>query len=156
MPWPRESKTFGTTKHVEAQIKSPLFGGDPLGCTPGRKPIGGATFTIGAEGTNAITVNIQLTDYNGDDISYVGCVHAFLSDAATGIGISSTGPDTSVAAGTDGAVIIIETAVLAFLLQSEADGDIDLVLTETSTATWYLVIVLPDGSQAVSGAITFA
>jgi hypothetical protein len=36
------------------------------------------------------------------------------------------------------------------------DGDIDVTITDTGTPTMYLNLVLPDGSIATSGAITFA
>jgi len=116
----------------------------------------GCTFTIGAEATNVINVGLQLTDANGDDLDEVVCVQAFLSDASTGIGISGTAPATSVAIGTDGAIIAEHVTKLAWMLQSESDGDIDLDITETGADTWYLVVVLPDGTQVVSDAITFA
>lgn len=118
--------------------------------------ISAVTMVVGVEGTNAINVTIQLQDAGGSDVAFVGHVHAYLSDASTGLGISATAPATSVAIGTDGAIIVEEVAKLAWWLQSESDGDIDLTITETGIDTWYLVIVLPDGSQTVSGAITFA
>lgn len=44
-----------------------------------------------------------------------------------------------------------------FDLVSEADGDIDVVITDTrAPRTYYLVIVLPDGTLKISGAATFA
>jgi len=39
---------------------------------------------------------------------------------------------------------------------SEADGDIDVDITDSGTPTMYLVLVLPNGKLAVSDAITFA
>lgn len=116
----------------------------------------GVTFTIGAEAANVINVGLQLTDAAGNDLDEIGTVFAFLSDASTGIGISGTAPATSVAIGTDGAIIKEHTTKLAWTLQSEADGDIDLDITETGADTWYMVVVLPDGTSVVSGAITFA
>ena len=91
----------------------------------------------------------------GADIDYAGHVMAYLSDDSGGIGISGTAPATSVAIGTDGAIIKELTTKLAWLLQSETDGDIDLTITETGADTWYLVVVLPNGTQVVSDAITF-
>lgn len=116
----------------------------------------GAAFTIGAEGGNAITVNIQLQDANGDDLDEAAHVQAFLSDDSGGIDIAATAPDTSVAAGTDGSIIAELVTSKAWLLQSETDGDIDLTITETGADTWYLVVILPDGTKVVSDAITFA
>lgn len=44
----------------------------------------------------------------------------------------------------------------AFWLTSEADGDIDINITDTGTPTFYLAVVLPNGKLNVSSAITFA
>lgn len=44
----------------------------------------------------------------------------------------------------------------AFMLTSESDGDIDINITETGVKTWYLNVVMPDGTIETSGAITFA
>ena len=115
-----------------------------------------ATITVGVEAADAINVAIQLKDAGGADLEAVGYVTAFLSDDSGGLGISGTAPATSVAIGTDGAIIKELTTKLAWILQSEADGDIDLTITETGADTWYLVVILPDGSHVVSGAITFA
>lgn len=46
-------------------------------------------------------------------------------------------------------------AAKAFDLVSEADGDIDLNIVESGAKTFYLVLVLPNGKLAPSGAITF-
>ena len=60
-----------------------------------------------------------------------------------------------MAVGTDGLLIPV-VANKAFVLTCEADGDVDLNVVEAGGATWYLVLVMPDGSHVVSGAITFA
>ncbi len=117
----------------------------------------GATFIIGAEAGNIINVAIQLSDMTGGVGSKVRTVQAFLSDDVGGIGISAAAPDGSVVIGTDGAIIVTHVADLAWMLQSEDDGDIDIDINDvTGTPTWYLVIVLSDGTHAVSDAITFA
>ncbi len=120
-------------------------------------PVAGATFVIGAEGSDIINVGIQLLDNEGDALAVVGNVFAYLSDASTGIDISAAAPDDSVVIGTDGDIIVEHTTDLAWDLQSEADGDIDLDIKDvTGTPTWYLVVVMPSGLQVVSEAITFA
>lgn len=115
-----------------------------------------ATISIGTEAANAITVTVQLKDNGGANLARIGHVHAYLSDASTGVAISGTAPATSVAAGAAGKIVKELTTKLAWWLQSNSSGVINLVITETGTPTWYLVIVLPDGRQVVSGAITFA
>ena len=113
-----------------------------------------ATFTIGAEDTNTITVNVQLTDGNGDEMATRSAVQFYLSDNADGDTVVAAA--TSLVAGTDG-VMIESVANSAGLLISEADGDIDVIVGDASgAATYYLVLVMPSGQLVVSDAITFA
>jgi len=114
--------------------------------------VGEVSFVVGASDTG--TVGIQLGDHNGDDLAVRGTVFAYLSDDANGDSIAGTAPSGGVAIGTDG-VLIPVVANKAFFLCSEADGDIDIVLTEAAADTWYLVVVLPNGTHRVSGAIAF-
>lgn len=117
--------------------------------------VGGASFTVNAEDTNAITVNVQLLGSNQEDLTSRGCVGWYLSNDANGDSIATTAANGGVAAGTDGVVVSTVTGKAGFAT-SEADGDIDFVITHSSTDNYYLVIVLPDGSLAVSGVIDFS
>lgn len=117
--------------------------------------VGGVGFTIGTEAANAINVALQLRGVNGGDIAIRGNVFAYLSDDAYGNSIVATAPDGGWAIGTDGLLIPVVANKSAFFT-SESDGDIDVTITESSTKTCYLVVVLPDGSLVVSSAITFA
>ena len=112
------------------------------------------TFTIGAEADNARAVAVQV-QYGAADVAAPVGLMAYLSDSADGGDVAGTAPSGGVAAGTDG-VLIPVVAGKAFYLISEADGDIDITITETGTDTWYLVIVLPNGRLVVSEAISFA
>lgn len=67
----------------------------------------------------------------------------------------TNGSDVTTAAFNDSAETAIAGAK-AWGLTSEADGDIDVNITEAGVATWYLVLVLPSDKLVVSGAITFA
>lgn len=70
--------------------------------------------------------------------------------------VASGGDDQTSAAFTDATEITLGGAKM-FQLTSEADGDIDVnIINATTTPTYYLVLVLPNGRLAVSGAITFA
>ena len=113
-----------------------------------------ASFTIGAEATNAINVVIQLQSQDGTDLANRGTVFFYLSSDANGDALA-TAPTGGIAIGTDG--LLIETlADLAGFMTSEADGDIDVTLTDTGTPTFYIVLVMPTGQRIISGAITFA
>lgn len=115
----------------------------------------GAKFTVGTEGSNAINVAIQLMDrYNGNEIGERIALPWYLSGDANGDAVSAA-PSGGIAIGTDG-LLLEWTNNISGLVISEADGDIDVTLTETSTPTFYLVLVAPDGKLLVSGAITFA
>lgn len=118
--------------------------------------IAGATITVGAEATNVVNVAVQLTDANGDNIAYAATFLAYLSDASTGLDVSAAGPDGGVAVGTDGDIVVALTASIALLLQTEADGNVDLDWTDAGAMTKYLVVVLPNGKHVVSGALTWA
>lgn len=112
-------------------------------------------YTIGAEDTNAINVAVQFVDReNGNELGEAVCVPWYLSSDAAGQAIASA-PDGGIAIGTDG-LLIEWTANVAGLAICEADGDLDVTLTESSTGTWYLNLVAPDGKVYTSGAITFA
>jgi hypothetical protein len=113
-----------------------------------------ATFVIGAEANDVINVGIQLLDADGNDLATRAAVHFYLSDDADGDTVVAAA--TSLAIGTDG--VAIETVSnSAGLLISEADGDIDLNIGDASgAATYYLVLILPNGLLKVSSVITFA
>lgn len=112
-------------------------------------------FTIGSEATNVINVALQLNDAGGTALATRAAVFAYLSDDANGDSIASSAPSGGVAIGTDGLAIPVVTNK-AWVLVSEADGDIDIDITETGAATWYLIVVLPNGKLVASDAITFA
>lgn len=116
-----------------------------------------ASFTIGTEAANAITVNVQLSDAAGDDLAAQRKVDWYLSSDSAGDTLEATGPDTSVAAGTDGMVAVLEANNSAGFAVCESDGDLDFVITHAGGAdTYYLNIVFPDGTRSTSAAITFA
>jgi hypothetical protein len=115
-----------------------------------------ADFTIGAEAANAITVNIQLKNVYGENLTTRNFVQAYLAGDANGDTLEAASGTLSVAAGTDGALSEL-AADNTFLLISESDGDIDVVITDTVGAnTMYLVLCLPGGKIVASSAITFA
>lgn len=116
--------------------------------------LGAPAIVVGAEAATVINVAIQLKDSAGADLAVRGSVLAYVSDDAAGDSVAATAPDT-VAIGTDGLAIPL-VAGKAFLLTSEADGDIDLNFTNAGADTFYLILVMPDGKLVPSGAITHA
>lgn len=112
-----------------------------------------ASITVGAEVSNVRTIAIQLKDANGDDVDAATVVDAYVLADAAGAAFATTGGSTGIAIGTDGALLTV-VAKKAFKLISEADGDIDLTWTDTGTEAAYLMLVLPNGKQVVSSALT--
>jgi hypothetical protein len=109
------------------------------------------SFTVGAPSGGAVTVAVQLEDGIGQPVVSAHVVEFYLADDAAGLTPSTTAPDGGVAAGTDGAILTADN--LTGRLVSEADGDVDVVVSESTVGTWFLVAVV-SGRMYVSGAIT--
>ena len=118
------------------------------------KQVYGATFVVGAEALDVITVAVQLTDRDGKPALWASAVEFYLSSAASGLTPASVA--TSITAGSRGAVTGVVGATSGVAI-TNASGIVDLALNNaTTTPTRYLVIVLPTRQLVVSGAITWA
>lgn len=118
---------------------------------------GGATFTIGTEDGGVITVDVQLTDPNDANLAAVHALKAYLAGADTGLSLADiTAAGLAVAGGGDGLFIPDggDSGVVGIVVCS-ATGEINLQVTGDAGETYYLVLVLPNGKLAISGAITF-
>jgi len=116
-----------------------------------------ADITVGTEADNSINVAVQLQDANGDNVAAVYHVECYLSDQADGTDETAAAPDADVAIGTDGVILSELTTDIRFKIQTDATGAFDLDIGDaTGTPTWYLVVILPNGQQVISDAITFA
>ena len=109
-------------------------------------------FTIGPESSNAITVNIQLK-VGVSDVSERCCVIVYQSSDANGD--TPVAAQTSLALGTDGSLLGTLTAATSIVALSEADGDIDIVITDTGVVNRYLTVVLANGTKVTSSVIAF-
>ena len=121
--------------------------------------VASVSFTVGSESTEAITVSCQFKDAAGADMTSARCLRAYLSaDSAGQTAASSSG--LTVTSGTDGLtqVSVDANTINMLWLTREADGDVDVVITDASagTLTNYLNVITPDGKIHTSGAITFA
>lgn len=113
-----------------------------------------AAFSIGAEdGSNNITVSIQLSNEHGEALDSVQAVTVYLFANAAGTAFNTN--NYTISAGSDGAVAeVVADKILA--CTCEADGDLDIVLQIAGAATCYLGVLLPGGKLAISDAITHA
>lgn len=116
------------------------------------QPCVDATISVGAEAANVRIITIQLLDSEGNDIDYVETVEVimFLNAARTAFVV--TGGSTGIAISTDGALLAL-VAKKAFLVTSEADGDILLTWTDTGSEAAFLGLRLPNGRIIMSDAL---
>lgn len=111
--------------------------------------------TINAEAGDSIQIDIQVQDSSGNNISAIYGIDAWLSDNASDGSISATAPDGGFYASS--AYQIFEyVADLMKKFVTDDTGALSVFVDESSVATWYLVIQMPDGTLTVSNAITFA
>lgn len=113
-----------------------------------------ASFTVGDEDADAINVAVQL-QVGGSDADQRTAVMCYLSSDSAGDSVAAA-PDGGAAIGTDGSIIKEHTAELVFSVVSEADGEFDITITESTAKTFFLNVILPSGRVVTSPAITFA
>ena len=121
--------------------------------------VASVSFSVAAESTEAIIVSCQFKDAAGDDMTSARCLKGYLSADSAGQTAASSA-NLTITSGTDGLtqVSVDANTINMIWLTSEADGDVDVVITDASTGTLtnYLNVVTPDGKIHTSGAITFA
>lgn len=115
----------------------------------------GAAFTVGTESANVINVAVLLQWANKESVDRRQALLFYLAEDANGDTPETTAPSGGIAIGTDGA-LLESIANLSGVMISEANGKIDINITEVGTLTFRLVLVLPSGDLLVSPAITFA
>lgn len=121
----------------------------------GRNKFDIVTFTIGAESANTINIALVFKDANGRVVAEPVGALVYLSDVATGLGVTATAPNSGIAIGTNGTLIEAIADKLGLLI-SNAAGLADITFSESGVVGWYLVVVMPDGSLTVSNQILFA
>ena len=117
--------------------------------------VGIVSFTVGTEAGDAITVAVLVKDSNGRAIAERVQLDWYLSTASNGGTITASAATGGVAAGTNGSLLQTVTGK-AGIGVTDATGNLDVAITDSGTPTFYLVVVMPDGTLAISGAITFA
>jgi hypothetical protein len=109
-------------------------------------------FSIAQGGSSNITlVSIQMEDKNGNPVPGVQCIDIWLSDAATGIGITGTTASGAVAAGASGTDLGVLTTKKVTRVLTDANGKYILSITDTAKTLFYVAASLPaNGSVYVS------
>ena len=113
-------------------------------------------WTVGAKSGNVINVAAQL--YSGDLKEYVpvcvGFVFSTTLSTTGGNGITPTAPSGGIAIGTNG-LLLTEITNEAGDVITNASGQFDINVTQTTGTTFYLYLLMADGSLAVSPALAF-
>jgi hypothetical protein len=114
------------------------------------------TLTAAAGTANVSNVTVQAKDAAGTNMARAVWLMVYLSDAATGIGLTGTAASGTVqakaASGTDFAIF---TAKKALLVQTKADGTYILEITDTSKTTYYVCAVpMRGGAPSISAQLT--
>jgi hypothetical protein len=119
---------------------------------------GSISWSVGTEAANAIAVTGQIKDENGKNVTTGRTLTVYVSGVADTVGadVVGTAPTGGVAIGASGKVLAAVVANKVLIVATSATGAFVLTLTDTGTAGFRLVGVLPDGSRGVSGPVQFA
>jgi hypothetical protein len=109
-----------------------------------------------AEGTNARTVSIQLNDRAGAALAEQAVVGVYVSTDAGGNAPGDGSLTIALTAGTDGALISSDDSGATFV--SEADGDLDVVLTDSADGAGNVYLHVTSAGKIIgsSAVIAFA
>lgn len=124
-----------------------------LSLLKGQPDASNSTLVAGTEDTNVVNVVGTLLDAEGVAVAKRTKLTAYLSDDANGDSLASTG--NGFAIGTDGLLLGELTADHSYVFVTESDGTFDIDITETGTATYYLIVAMPNGELLASDVLTF-
>jgi|SRR5882672_2836415 len=111
--------------------------------------------TIGTEGSDSITVNLALKDYEKVAVGVRVHVPYYISSDSLGQTPVATAMTGAVAVGTSGGLQEFVTGKSGFGITTTA-GLLDVKITDSGAKTVYLNICSPDGTITTIGPITFA
>jgi hypothetical protein len=108
-----------------------------------------ATLTPAAGTANISNVTLQVVDGAGASVASVFNLDVWLSDAASGAGLTGTTASGTVTT-TTGIVLQTYTAKKALRIQTDATGKAVLAITDTAKTGFYVAVAL--GGKAIVGA----
>lgn len=114
------------------------------------------TMTVATDGSNKTKVTCQLVDIEGASVAQVMNMDLWLSDAATGAGLTATAASGAVAAGSAGADIATLTSKKALRVQTDATGVYILSITDTGKTAYKVCAQMPDGAVVVGATLATA
>jgi hypothetical protein len=124
----------------------------------GVQAVAGVQFTIPAGSSNTAAVSCQLVDGGGNAVAAPFMIEVFLSDSATGVGLTATTASGAVGCttpGTLGTDFGTLTAKKALLSQTNGSGVYSLSIVDTANTGFYVGVAV--GSKVyVSPQLTIA
>ena len=136
----------GAQEFEALDVKNPKIGGAAAMVS--------VTTAAAAGASNVCDVTYQVVDGNGDALAGVYQFQVYLSDAATGLGLTGTSASGTVTAkSASGAVVGTYTAKKSILVQTLADGSFVLEITDTAKTAFYPCAVVPATGLPVVGTV---
>ena len=111
------------------------------------------TITPAAGAENVCEVTIQAKDVNGVNVSHTVPLMVWLSDAASGVGLTSTSASGAVAAKAGSQDLAVLTAKKALLVQTSAAGAYVLSITDTAKTLFKVCVQSLNGELCTVGAL---
>lgn len=115
-----------------------------------------ATFTPAAGTTNVSLVSIQLKDNAGNNVAAVANIDIYLSDSATGVGLTTTTASGAVAAGASGVDLVDYVSKKAKRVQTTAAGLYILSITDSAKTGFFVAAQIGNSRPAVSAQLITA
>ena len=110
-------------------------------------------FTVGAESTNDINVEMQIKDAADADVAQNTILIATVCSDQEGVTVSTV--DGGAAIGTDGKILDTLRTNGTFRCITKEDGKIDITFTQTGDASRYIMVELPGVGRFVSPLLAF-
>ena len=136
MAFPNTNKGFTIRERGRAAFSALFLAGKELASSIG--------FTYAQGGSSNITlVSLQLQNKDGNAVPGVQSLDVWLSDAATGIGLTGTTASGAVAAGASGTDIGVYTTKKAIRVTTDANGKYICSITDSAKTLFYVAAALP-------------
>lgn len=128
-----------------------------LGLTPTQRTyLDGLVYTVtmaaAAGSANVAEVTLTVKNADGTALAVPTVIDFYISDAATGIGLTASAPSTGIAAKTsNGALVGTLTSTKAIRIITKADGTAIIQITDTGKTAYYPVVVNPVTGAPIVG-----
>jgi hypothetical protein len=142
-------------RNILTSLHGRLVGLDVNGSLIVRSQVDGALITNAAGATNVCTATIQLQNNEGAAVATSAVIDVWVSDAATGIGLTANA-NTSEVTATTGTLMGISTADKAWKILTDATGKAVLSITDTGKHGTFVACSIPNRAAISVAAVACA